>query len=318
MADRRRDQFLSNERSVSGVMSLQHTSLKADTESALREIMQTHFEAARARVAGICEDELLSVRAITRRHWAHRRDIPRDLVSMPRAIWHGVRGLLPRKAAVEPSSPQRLSGKEAAMMQLIRNDMLDLPGLQRKLQARLLQTDPRLEACEDLLQNLASQDRLELVERFLSGELQRLSTPSEGARDLLVFMLIGVVSRTSGINVTFGSALAAGSATASAVYVASQSWWGALWLQFSGIPAWVGVAGAVGGLGVAVVLTPVLAPVSEWMVNRWRGERYLHDLVDQVEQNLLQSRKDGLDFAGRLAGLAQFAPDLLALLRAIR
>ncbi|GAA3947717.1 hypothetical protein [Allohahella marinimesophila] len=297
---------------------VQHQPERQNIEVELRAIVKTHFVAARARVGDVSKGELLSARSIARRHWQYRRDIPRDLVSMPRTVWRGMRGLLRRSGPEESGSPKVLSGMEAAMLIVIRNDLLDLPGLQFKLHERLLEADPQLDDAQALLQELAGEDRLDAVERYLAGELERLSTPSEGTRDLLVFMLIGVISRGSGLNATFGSALAAGSATASAVYVASQSWWGALWLQFSGMPAWVSVAGAVGGLGVAVVLTPALAPLSEWLVNRWRGERYLHDLVDQVEHNLLENRKDGLDLAGRLAGLAQFAPDLLALLRAIR
>ena len=272
-------------------------------EEALRAIVQNHFLEARKRVTDVWRRDLVSVRSVAKRHWRHRRDIPKDLVSMPRTLWRGVMDLLnrwPRAASEKTKSKVRvLSGKEAALMRMIREDLLDLPGLQRQLQARLLLADPQLSSCQHLLEELAGEDRLQAIERYLDGELERLSTPSEGTRDLLVFLLIGIVSKGSGLNATFGSAIAAGSATASAIYIASQSWWGALWLQFSGLPGWVGVAGAVGGLGVALVLTPFLAPLSEWLVNRWRGEGYLHDLIGQVEHNLLENRRDGLDLAGR-------------------
>jgi hypothetical protein len=283
-------------------------------EQALAEAIQAHLQAARLRVPNVYRSRFASSAAILKRHWVHRRDIPADLLSLPRSLWRQGQRLTRSKPI--PDAPS-LSRKEQALLQILQLELLDLPGLQLTLQGHLRQHSEAYAACDDLLHDQAPGNRLPEIERFLQQHLERLSMPREGTRDLLVFMLIGSVGHGLGQKVTFGSALATGSAVATSAYLASQSWWGALWVQMTGIPAWVTLGGAVSGAAAALVLTPLVAPLGDMLVNRWRGERYLLGIIDRIEQNLLQSQADGLDFAGQLASLTQFAPDLLTLLKTL-
>ncbi len=296
------------------------TSAEADLGTALGAAIRDHLQAARQRVPLVYRRHFASSSAILRRHWQHRRDVPADLVSLPRALYHGSRRLWRRGPASSPAAPPGgapLSRKEQAVLAILQDELLNLPGLQSTLQDLLRRHSASYAACDNLLQDATLAARLPEIEAFLASHLQRLSLPREGARDLLVFMLVGSVGKRLSHDVAFGSALATGSAIATSAYLASQSWWGAIWVQMTGIPAWVTLGGAVGGAAAALLLTPLAAPVGEWFINRWRGERYLHDTIDRIETNLLQTHADGLDFAGRLASLAQFAPDLLTLLRGL-
>ena len=102
----------------------------------------------------------------------------------------------------------------------------------------------------------------------------------------------------------FGSALATGSAIASSVYLASQSWWGALWVQIAGIPTWVTLSGALNWSCRGLAVGTALCPLGEWLVNRWRGERYLEGIIDRIETNFTAnpSRWGGLRYSTGWAG----------------
>lgn len=289
--------------------------MKETLEQALTQAIRNHLQAARLRVPMVYQNHLASSRAIVKRHWQHRRDIPSDLASLPRSLLRMGQKLARRS---DPQAPPTLSRKEVALLQVLQIELLDLPGLQEALQSVLRAHSSSYAACERLMQEPGVASHLPEIESFLTHHLQRLSLPREGTRDLLVFMLIGLVGKSLHQNVVFGSSLATGSAVASSVYLASQSWWGAIWVQMTGIPAWVTLSGAVGGIAATLLITPLAAPVGEWLVNRWRGERYLIGVIDRIENNLLHSRADGVDFVTQLAGLAQFAPDLLTLLRSFR
>lgn len=280
----------------------------------LADILRHHFAEARERVPRVYREHLATARPIWQRHWTHRRDVPADLLALPRLLWRQGRRLLRRPAPHPPA----LTGKEQALLGILREDLLDLPGLQRQLEVALAQASADLADCEALLARQAAAGRLPELEGWLQRQIERHSGPREGTRDLLVFLLVGLAARSGGLDVTFGSAIAAGSAAATAVYLSSQSWWGSLWIHLTGIPGWVSVAGALGGATAGLLLAPLVAPFGEWVVNRWRGEHYLRDIVDRTETSLLETRHDGLDFLGQLAALTQFAPDLLALLRSWR
>jgi hypothetical protein len=134
----------------------------------------------------------------------------------------------------------------------------------------------------------------------------------------MLFLTIGVIGKGLGQNVVFGSSMATGTAIAQSVYLSQQGWWSALWLGFAGTPGWVTALGATGGIVIALALAPVLSPLAEILINRTRGEKHLHRLIDQVEASASQHRADHLDIAGLLASYAQLAPDLLQLLRNLR
>lgn len=294
---------------------IRRTGMTDTLEDALTQAIRRHMQGARSRVPDVYRNHLSGSRAIFIRHWQHWRDIPADLASLPRGLIRMGRKLARLKG---PAAPPPLSRKEAALLEIIQTELLDLPGLQATLESVLREHSAPYAACEALLSEPTLARHLPEIDAFLARHLSRLSTPREGTRDLLVFMMIGVLGKSLSQKVVFGSALATGSAIASSVYLASQSWWGALWVQIAGIPTWVTLSGALSGVAGALLLAPLFAPLGEWLVNRWRGERYLEGIIDRIETNLLQTRADGVDFVTQLAGLAQFAPDLLALLRSFR
>ncbi|WLQ12815.1 hypothetical protein O5O45_24110 [Hahella aquimaris] len=284
-------------------------------EQDIEQTLLRHFTEAHARVPRVYAEHMSSTKAILRRHWTHRRDIPADLMSLPRGLVRVAGKLIRRNKA---TAQTELSGKEQAMLRIITEELLQLPALQNQIQRLMERHIPELQECGELMRQPHMQGHQQEIQSFLSQRMQSLSGPREGGRDLLVFLLVGALGKSLGGQATFGSAIATGSAMASSLYLAQQSWWGALWVQWAGAPAWVTWSGAAAGVVAAIAIAPLLAPVSEIAVNRLRGERYLHRLVDQVQENALASKADALDAAGLLASYAQLAPDLLALLRSIR
>ncbi|WP_020409934.1 hypothetical protein [Hahella ganghwensis] len=281
----------------------------------LSQVIRDHFTAAHERVPEFYRQHFISVRGVSARHWKHKRDIPQDLMSVPRALWR----LSSRLWQKSSKSPVPLSGKETALLQALETDLLQLSVLQQKLNQVTERWIPEWKACEASLSAPMTEQQSVAVMAFLQDRLGRLGGTREGSRDLLMFLLIGGLGRQFaghlGSQITFGSAMATGAAMANGVYLSQQSFWGLLWTKFAGVPAWVGWVGAGTGMLATLAVAPLLSPLAELAINRLRGERYLHKMLDQIERENFHTRGELIDMVGPLGSLSQLAPDLLALLR---
>ncbi len=294
-------------------------------QAALNDVIEQHFDGALVRVPQVYQQFFTSPGSILKRHWRHRRDIPGDFVSLPRQLWHvgkhWVSQMMPGKKAADASEavvpqPRPLSGKEQELHRVLYEDLLQLPALEERLLSVLSTHSSSVAECQRLLPSLSDTQR-QAVSTFLQQKMHHLTVSREGGRDMLAFFMIGLIGKSVGTDVVFGSAIATGGAIAQSVYLAQQSWWGVLWAKWAGVPTWVTVSGGVGGVLAAVAVAPLLSPIAELAMNRLRGERYLRKLVQEVKENSLHGGRDGFDLAGLMAGYAQIAPDLLVLLKSL-
>lgn len=283
---------------------------------AVQQAVADHFAEAHQLVPEFHRKHFLSARQVAGRHWRHKRDIPGDLLAVPKLVWQSL-----RRSPKECSNKQ-LSGKESAVLQAIESELLRPQQLQLRLTNAITacradwQQD--WQDCSERLQHPMNQKQRDAISQFLELKAIQLSGPREGSRDLLVFLIVGAIGHQITEKVTFGSALATGSALASSLYVSQQSWWYGLWLSWNGVPAWVSWTGAVGGFATALVLTPMLSPLAELVVNRLRGERFLHELLNEIETERFHQQTNILDAAGVAAGFSQLMPDLIALLKHLK
>ncbi|OZG74815.1 hypothetical protein BTA51_06675 [Hahella sp. CCB-MM4] len=284
----------------------------------ISQIINAHFVAAHDRVPGFYRRHFVSLKGISARHWKNKKDIPHDLISVPKTFWR----MSSRLWKKGPLAPIPLSGKEAELLLVLEQELLQLSLLQQQLNQVIERWIPEWEACETMLQEPLTDQQSELITEFLRDRLGRFGGTREGGRDLLMFLLIGGLGRQVaghlGSQITFGSAMATGAALANGVYLSQQSFWGVIWAKLTGIPAWVGWVGAGSGMLASLAAAPLLSPLAELAINRLRGERYLHKMLDQIERESFHNRGDMLDMMGPLGSLSQMAPDLLALLKQIR
>jgi hypothetical protein len=286
-------------------------------ETELREILKSHFEESHRRVPEIYQAYFSSPRMVIKRHWQHKKDIPKDLLTLPKTLFQATVGKLSRSTKLTNANWQP-TGKEQALLAIIQEELLQMTSLQRKVQSLALRHSPEVQAMEAMDERALTSLEMEKIEAFLRKRLDSYAGPREGGRDLLLFMRIGIAGKGIGQKVTFGSAMATGAAIAQSTYIAHQSFWSSLWIHWAGTPAWVSAAGAVGGLSATLLLAPVLSPMAEIVVNRVRGEKHLHQILNQLEDACLEHKLDRLDFAGILASYIQVTPDLLQFIRTLR
>lgn len=295
-------------------------------EEQLRDIVKSHFDEAHRRVPAIYKAHFSSPKAIVKRHWRHLRDVPNDFLTIPKSTFQFAKKALIQtpvaryyKAPSLKKEPQeKLSGKEQAILLVIQDELLQIRELTAKLEDKVKDISPSTAEIEAIKQHPFSLEEIKAIEAFLKKRLQSYTLPREGSRDLLLFLTIGFLGKGLGQKAVFGSSIATGAALAQSLYLSHQSWWGALWLQWAGTPAWISTIGALGGISLALVLAPALSPIAEICVNRVRGEKHLHQLLDQLEQAALEHKADHLDIAGLFASYAQLAPDLLQLIKSLR
>jgi len=292
-------------------------SASAPFAAEVTQLLTAHFAAAHTRVPEFYRRHLVSVRAISTRHWRHKRDIPKDMATVPRVLWR----LSSRLWIKGPLLPEALSGKEKALLDTLENELIQMHSLQQQLNRVAECWIPEWSSCEAALQQPLTTEQSKAVMQFLQDRLSRHSGTREGGRDLLLFLLVGSLGRQLGSQlgsqITFGSALATGAAVANGVYLSQQSFWGLIWAKMAGVPAWVGWVGASGGFLATLAVAPLLSPLAELAMNRLRGERYLHKMLNQIERKNFGNRGDMVDMMGSLGSLSQLAPDLLALLRTL-
>ncbi|MBN49027.1 MAG: hypothetical protein CMN85_05750 [Spongiibacteraceae bacterium] len=283
-------------------------------EAQLDTLLEEHFSAVRERIPAFYEQHFGSLRRIASRHWQYRRDIPRDLATLPRFTWRALQRLGGRRINTE----RRYSAKELALASVISGELLHMPALEEKL-LRHLSQHPELDLSRqrEVQAILARYSPADLEQR-LQDAVARLAVDHEGSRDVIVFLALGMLGRAVSDKIAFGSAGVLGATAAGSLYISQQSFFAGLWAKWVGVPGWVSVAGGSLGIVSLLLLTPVLAPLVEFGVNRFRAERMLGNLVDQVQQQLQHPGSDGYTLAAYTGTYIQLLPDLLNILRSLR
>lgn len=289
----------------------------ADTEwrTQLEALINDHFEQAHQRVDKFYALYFASFKSIIGRHWRHRRDIPRDLITIPRTTWRLAIRLAGRKGK---NSKVKFSGKELAVANLIIDKLLQFRRLERKIFNLVLDQEAiHLKQVQEL-QELLKEYSPAQAQKKIDLALHRLTVTQEGGRDALVFLTLGLIGRPLGDKVVFGSALGLGSTAATSLYISQQGFIGALWMKWMGVPVWVSVSGALAGFTTLLLTTPLISPVVEFGVNRFRAKPFLHNVIDQVQHSLLDTKTDVSSIVGYIGSYIQLLPELLQMLRAVR
>jgi len=266
-------------------------------EQALLQLIDDHFRLALERVEPVYQQHFARPATVAARHWRHRRDIPQDLLLLPRSLG---RVILRRPAGEMPT------GKQQELRRILEQELLDLPGLEQTLQ----------HYCEHVIAGYGEQlDRQPLTgpqrqqfEAYVDHQLQRLHLPGEGVREGLLALTIMLTGRLLGDKALLSSAASLGSTLAGSVYIGQQSWWGAFWAGWFGVPGWVSWAGIGTGVASLLIISPLLAPGVEWGMNRLRARRLLTRTVLQARDQLRD--KDHLLMVSRLGLYLQLLPDL--------
>ncbi|MFT5576716.1 MAG: hypothetical protein ACI89D_002245 [Bermanella sp.] len=283
-------------------------------QAVLDVLLEDHFRGVRERVPQFYKQHFASLRRIASRHWQHRRDVPRDLATLPRFTWRALQRLSGRNIA----GGRRYSAKELALAGLIGGELLHLSALEEKL-LRHLSRHPELDLNKQAeVQAILARYSPADLEQRLQEAVAQLAVDHEGSRDVIVFLALGMVGRAVSDKIAFGSAGLLGATAASSLYVSQQPFFASLWAKWVGVPSWVSLAGGTVGLVLLLLLTPLMAPVVEFGVNRFRAERMLGNIVDQIQQQLQHPGTDGYTLAAYTGTYIQLLPDLLNLLKALR
>lgn len=279
-------------------------------QAALAADIDGHFAAAQRRAEQCYRREFRSLKAVLRRHWRCRADIPADVLALPRSLWRLWQRLLGKPVVQRP-----LTHKEAYLAELMRVEVLQLDTLQL-LFLKHLQAHPeyRQHDAEQWLQALADQQPEQLEQR-LHQTVARWGLSHDSSRDLLLFVGLGLLGRSLSDKILFGSASLVGISLVSSVYLSQQNWLLAQWFGWLGVPMRVKVVGVVTGFVGVLLLTPLLAPFLEWGFNRLWSRRRFHRMVEQVHRQLRPSLQEKFWAYG---SYLQFVPDVLLLLRQLR
>lgn len=280
----------------------------------LESLIGAHFESARNRADQVCNDHFFSLKAVSQRHWQNRKDIPQDIAALPRAGW----GLAKKLAGQSKLRPRVPSGKEQALLAVITQELLQLDVLSKKLNDYLAFQVEEAGLTTDELANLFDQRNAPVVEYWLKQRIETHSVAQEGVRESLVFIATGLVGRAFSDKAVFGSSMGLGSMAATSLYLSQQGWWSGLMIQVFGVPGWVSVAGMAGGVFATLALVPVISPLVETGVNRFRAQRMLKKIVDSVEQDMMKDTPEVAGIAGRLATFIGLLPDLLHIAAKLR
>lgn len=276
--------------------------------------MDDHFSAAHSRVPVIYKEHFSSAKKVFSRHWRHKSDVPRDLMVLPRTTV----GLVGRLFGRKPADTVGLSRKQQELAGVLSDDLLQLTELESTI-FNLVQAHPDLqEGLWDELQTLLKAYTPEVAQQRIDLALTSMSVTYEGSRDALIFLTLGIVGRSLSHKIAFGSALGIGASAASTLYIGHQSFLGGLYASWFGLPAWIGLSGAVAGFAVLALATPLLSPFFELGLNKVRSEKRLHKIVEQVHQNTLHKGTDAETLAGYMGTYVQMVPDLIVALRSLK
>ncbi|UZE95013.1 hypothetical protein [Alkalimarinus alittae] len=285
-----------------------------DHKIALEAIITRHFSEARERVDKVCAAQFFSATAVVQRHWENRKDIPQDIAAVPRAGW----GLAKKLAGKGHASTRVPSGKEQALLTIVTQDLLQLDSLSSKLNDYLEFQVEDAGLTTQTLSSLLDKRNAPLVETWLKHRIETHSVAQEGVRESLVFIATGLVGRAISDKAVFGSSMGLGSMAATSIYLSQQGWWSGLMVQIFGVPGWVSVAGMMGGVVATLAVMPVLSPLVETGVNRFRAQRMLTRIVDSVERDMMKESPEVAGIAGRLATFIGLLPDLLHIAAKLR
>ncbi|MDD2732347.1 MAG: hypothetical protein PHF56_00275 [Desulfuromonadaceae bacterium] len=280
--------------------------LVQDHDKDIRQIINNHFDIAEERIEEVYSQHFSDTKTVFNRHWRHKKDIPYDLVSPFKYAYDFVaKKIVPNKKIYE--FPR--SGKSQEMEQIFSEQLLDLPGLEREIHTYV---NPYKELFEKdlsyILESVPALQREDFSEK-LKLQIDRLQTPIDGAREAALFLVAGVVGKVFSGN--FGGSIAAGSAVGQTIYLSQLSWFGSLWANIFGAPAWVGLVGGGVGFLAMLILAPVLTPLFELGINRMRAKKILKLSVNSAREKLTGNGADAFDVAGKTAIYLQFLPDIL-------
>jgi hypothetical protein len=278
----------------------------------LINIVEAHLNEAKERVTPVYLKYFSSPSVVVNRHWRHRGDIPKELATLPRSAWGLIKSAITKgKNQLDKQADSiSLSGKQLELYNVIQVELLDIGGLDKKLQNYVMQYQSNFDSkLSNLLDGLPT-DQREEVERQLSHHIERMSLPVEGSREALMFLLTGLIGKGLGAS-GFGSSIATGQAAATAIYTSNISWWGGLWVNLTGVPGWVSLAGATSGLVATLIIAPFFAPLLEVGVNRFRGKKMLFEIVEHVRAGVIKPPSDTVDILGKLAVYLQLLPDII-------
>lgn len=271
-------------------------------EQALQALLEAHFEQAKERVEPVYQAHFASPKAVIKRHWSNKKDVPSDLLVLPRGLLS-----LGFKLAGRDLTNSYQSGKEKALRQILEQELLDLSGLQTALNEYC---EPFIHAYENQLNDIdeLSEQQRAKIEALIEQKVQQLHLPTEGMREFIVASTIALTGRAIGDKALISSAASLGSTLAGAWYINQQGFWGGLWISLFGAPSWVGYVGIGSGIALALFLAPISAPFIELGINRMRARKLLEQAV---EQTLLDIKKgDSMVALSKLASWLQMLPDI--------
>ena len=290
-------------------INLPAPTLAGQHQAALQMIVDRHFEQAEERVDDVYETHFASSKTVLNRHWRHRKDIPHDLLALPRSAW----GLLMKLVGKEVQLP--MSGKEQELRRVLEQDLLDIPGLERALEQYCVPVMLAYQKELDGLDQLNAEQRRKF-QQYLDHQLAKLQLPNEGLRDGLMTLTVMLTGKALGDKALMSSAASVGSTLAQGVYLSHQGWWAGFWAGWFGSPAWVGWLGAGAGVLSFLLAAPLIAPGIEIGLNRWRGRKLLRQAVHDAREQLCA--KDRMMLASQLALYLQLLPDLVFFLSKMR
>lgn len=270
------------------------------------KIINDHFNLAIDSVDDIYDKYFYDIKSVIDRHWRHKKDIPYDAVAPFKYAYNFVSKKVFPNRKIKTLPP---SGKTQEMELIISEQLLDLPGLEKKINEYVIPYQKRFEQeLSEILEKVPALQRDKFTEE-LKAQIDRLQTPVEGAREAALFLVVGVVGKV--FSGTFCGTISTGQAVATTIYMGQLSWFGTWWAHIFGAPAWVGVTGGVVGILVTLVVAPLLTPFFEVGINRIRAKKILRESICCARKKLTDTDSDAFDVAGKTAIYLQFLPDVI-------
>ncbi|MHC1697573.1 MAG: hypothetical protein AB9919_05815 [Geobacteraceae bacterium] len=277
-----------------------------DYQNEIVKIINDHFNLADGRVDEIYEKNFSDIKEVFSRHWRHKKDIPYDMVNPVKYAYDFVvKKIAPgKKIKTFPKA-----GKAQEIEQIISDHLLDLPGLENKINRYVELYEKRVEQeLSEILENVPALQREKFTEELIL-QIDRLQSPIDGAREAALCLVVGIVGKVySG---TFCGSIGSGGAVATTIYISQLSWIGSIWANIFGAPAWIGWVGGVGGLLVTLVAAPLLTPFFEIGINKLRAKKILRSSIRSARNKLAGKDSDAINVAGKTAIYLQFLPDVV-------
>jgi len=286
----------------------------SDWNRQLQRLVDDHFLEVHKRVPETYRLHFHSLKQVFSRHWRHKQDIPRDLMALPRASLR----LLKRALGKNGHSDAPLGAKEQELANILATELLNIPELESKIFHHLRDHPSLVNGQWDELQMQLEKLTPEDARRRIDDALVKLAITQEGSRDAVVFLTLGIIGRGLSDKIAFGSAIGVGATAAGSVYLGQQSFFGALWASWFGLPAWVGLSGALAGLMIVALATPMLSPFIELGLNRIRSEKHLHKIVDNVQHKIERKGPDAETLVGYMGTYVQMIPDIIVALKSFK